>query len=238
MIYFRTPLGALAVLIVSLAFSQSIYGQDYLSNAKIFMDLTDDDVAQVSIHYKVIHDNDQSEIPLAGLLFGSGEVSDVKALFADSTQIVKLFQTSGGRITGSITISQISRIEGKSDLELIYDVHQAKTLIGDLWSWRIPILTVMWPPVVARPGTVTIETLMPLGYSVIESLPINLRILGENEGGGRYVTEMPAMPALVSIRATEKGGRITIMGVLNLAVPILLFGSISFFGWRHMREPG
>lgn len=238
MIYFRTLLGALAILIVFLAFSQSLYGQDYLSNAKIFMDLTGDDVAQVSIHYKVIHDTDQSEIPLAGLLFGIGEVSDVRALFADSAQTIKLSQTSGGRVTGSIAISRISRIEGESNLELIYDVHQAKTLIGDLWSWQVPILTVMWPPVVARPGTVTIETLMPLGYSVIESLPINLRILGENEGGKRYVTEMPAMPSLVSIRATDKGERVTIMGILNFAVPILLFGSISFFGWRHIREPG
>ena len=221
------------VLLVS---APSLSSQEHLVDARASLDWAGADVVRVSIRYRVQPVDGLSEVPLAGLLFGGSELSGVRVVVADLARTIELSRSPGGRVTGSIPLSRFPATDEPISLELLYDVIQAGSHADGVWRWRIPILAVMWPPLFARPTTFTLEALIPAEYSLLESFPTNLRDAGEDGARRRYVTEAPVVPALVSLRVAEGKGRMTAAGFLNVAVPILLFGSMSILGWRYLKE--
>jgi hypothetical protein len=226
------------VLLGLLSPGLSLSGQEqHLVDAQARLDWTGNDIVRVSIRYRVEPGDGPLEIPLAGLLFGGAKLSEVRTVLAGSTRAIDLSHSPGGRVTGSIPLSQVPRADEPISLELLYDVAQAGSASGGSDRvWRIPILAVTWPPVEARPETFTLEALIPTEYTLLESFPTGLRYGGENGRRTRYVTTVPVVPALVSLRVTEGERRMTVTGLLNVAVPILLFGGMSILGWRYLKK--
>jgi hypothetical protein len=169
-------------------------------------------------------------VPLAGLLFGDAEISSVQVSIAGTESPVPITHRPGERMRASVPLGITALDEGPISFVLRYEVSGAAPSAG-VRELRVPVLAVMWPPAEALPGIFRAELLLAPGLTVLGSFPADLR---EAEAGGRYVTELPVLPALLSLRVTDGGGRLRVITILNTAVLVLL-GVVLVGGWRYLK---
>lgn len=229
----RRPVVLLVVALVATA--SEAWGQEHLVSAKARVDFSNGDPAQVTITYVVRPAPGTDAVPLAGLLFGGVELRSVRVRVAGSTAPIVLDRTDAGRVTGSIPLLGSALGEMAISLVVSYEVMGASSEAEGVLDARVPILAVTWPPAEALPGTFTAEVLLPGGLTVFESFPADLREAGEAGDVVRYVTELPVLPSLLSIRAAEGGRLLTTTTLMDVAVLILL-GSVALMGWAYLRR--
>jgi hypothetical protein len=205
-------------------------GQEHLVSARARVDFAEGDRAHVAITYVVQATPESREVPLAGLLFGDAEISSVQVSIAGTESPVPITHRPGERMRASIPLGITALDEGPISFVLRYEVSGAAPSAG-VRELRVPVLAVMWPPAEALPGIFRAELLLAPGLTVLGSFPADLR---EAEAGGRYVTELPVLPALLSLRVTDGGGRLRVTTILNTAVLVLL-GVVLVGGWRYLK---
>ena len=210
-------------------------GQEHLVSARARADFTDGDRVQVAITYVVRTTPGSRDVPLAGLLFGV-DLSSVQASVAGTDIPIPIASSPDGRITGSVPLGAAAADEGPVSFVLRYEVSEVAPASPDLRELRAPVLAVMWPPVEAVPGVFSAEVFLPSELTVLASFPADFREAQDagEAGGRRYVADLPVLPALLSLRVTEGGGRLGITALLDFAVLVLL-GAVVVGGWRYLR---
>jgi hypothetical protein len=206
-------------------------GQEHLVSARARVDFTEGDRARVAITYVVQATPESREVPLAGLLFGDVEISSVQVSIAGVESPVPITHQPGERLRASIPLGTTALDGGPVSFVLRYEVSGAAPFAG-VRELRVPVLAVMWPPAEALPGIFRAELLLPPGLTVLGSFPSDLR---QAEVGGPYVTELPVLPALLSLRVTDGERRLRVTAILNAAVLVLL-GVVLVGGWRYLRR--
>ena len=224
----------LTVLGFSVGVSESS-GQEHLVSARARADFTEEDRAHVAITYVVRVTPESRAVPLAGLLFGVN-VSSVQVSIAGTDAPLDITFSPGGRIGGSVPFGPAAVEDGLVSFVLRYEVSEAAAASSGLRELRAPIVAVMWAPAEAAPGVFSAEVLLPPELTVLGSFPADFREADDVSaaGGRRYVAELSVLPALLSLRVTEGGGRLAITTILNAAVLILL-GAVAVGGWRYLR---
>ena len=227
-------IGLVMVLCFSGGASESS-GQEHLVSARARADFTRGDRVQVAITYVVRVTPESREVPLAGLLFGV-DVSTVQVSIAGTDAPIEVTFSPGGRMSGSVPLGASAVDDGPVSFVLRYEVSEGAAATSGPRELRAPILAVMWPPAEAVPGIFSAEVLLPPELTVLGSFPADFREAEDvGEAGGRgYVAELPVLPALLSLRVTEGGGRLGITTLLDVAVLVLL-GAVVVGGWRYLR---
>jgi hypothetical protein len=188
--------------------------------------------ASVEIDYVVESDGSAAAVSLEGLAFRPTRVESFGAS-VDGTPVGSRLEVGAtGRLTSEVPIAPGRA--GEIGIRLAYRVSGA--VEGeDPVRLRVPILAIAWPPEEGLPGTFQGEVTLPEGLSVYESFPSGLR----NTGPGRYQFDLPAAPALLSMRAT-RGDRAPLGGIVRVldAMVLLVLLVLLRAGWRHFRETG
>ena len=216
-------------------------------SARALADFTGGDRVQVAITYVVQATPQSREVPLAGLLFGGVDLSSVQASIAGTEAPVEITRSPGGRMRASIPLGTAAGGEDPVSFVLSYEVSEATAPSPGVRELRVPVLAVMWPPAEAVPGIFSAEVLLPSELSVLSAFPADFREVGGGRGsvgagerdgvdrGRTYVTELPVLPSLLSLRVTEGGRRLGITTILDAAV-LALLGAVLLGGWRYLRR--
>jgi hypothetical protein len=183
--------------------------------------------ARVEIDYSVVPDGTVAVVPLEGLAFRPTRVEDFRASVDGRPSSATLREDESGRLTAALPLPERSAREVR--IRVSYSVSGA-TSGDDPVRIRVPILAVGWPSEEALPGTFEAEVSLSERLTVYESFPSGLRAAGP----GLYRLQLPAAPALLSIRATlgegaPLGGMVQVLDALVLLVLLVL----AWAGWRH-----
>ncbi len=218
-------------LLLAVLSSTTLSAQSHLLEGRAVVHV-DGAGASVEIDYRVQSDGSATAVPLEGLAFRPTSIEGVRVMVDGAPALFDLRTGSAGRLTSDVAIAPGRA--GEIGMRLTYRVSGA--VEGeDPVRLRVPILAVGWPPEEGLPGTFQAEVSLPEGLSVYESFPSGLR----STGSGRYQFDLPAAPALLSMRATlgdraPLGGLVRVLDAMVLLVLLILVGA----GWRHFRETG
>ena len=221
--------------LLALAAPVSVLGQSRLIEARARIDATVAAVIRVEIDYVVNVDEADGgggAIPLEGLAFRPSRVESVVA-WIDGTPVEVVLESTGvGRLIGSVSIGR-SR-SGRVPLRVAYEVTQGFEG-DDPYRIRIPILAIGWPAADALPGVFEAEALFSSELKVFEAFPSGLIQAGVVGSVGRFVLELPAVPALISMRATS--GPLPFGGLVQMLDGLVLLALLAtaVLGWRHFR---
>ena len=216
---------------VLLVGASSAFAQNRLVDARARIDATRDEVVRVEIDYRIEIDGTERAAPLEGLVFRPTSIEGARATVGGVVAPLVL-GSAGARTTGTVELP--SDRPGVHTLRVAYDVLGAWSG-DDPRRLRVPLLALSWPSEEALPGVFEAEALLPEGWTAYESFPSGLTAAGAALGAARYTLELPAAPALLSMRASESsvrfGGFTGVLDGLVLLTLVVLAG----VGWHHFR---
>lgn len=229
-----TPL--LALTLVLMLAPGTAQGQSVLIEARARVDATAPERIRVELDYLLDvvgrTDADAHAIPLEGLAFRPAVVESV-IVAVDGEPVPFSLEVSGaGRLTGRVPLRPGHA--GRTRLRVAYDVTSG--FEGeDPYRIRIPLLVVGWSAAEALPGIFTAEALLASDLKVYESFPSGLTRAGEAGPVGRYTLDLPAVPALISIRATT--GRVPFGGLVQIldGLVLVILAATAVLGFRYLR---
>jgi hypothetical protein len=177
-------------------------------------------------------EEEATSIPVEGLAFRPSALEDVRVTVnGDPVQFV-LESTSVGRLTGAVPLPPGT--VGRVTVGVEYVVTSG---VGgdDPYRIRIPVLAVGWPAADALPGIFTAEVLLAADLNVYEAFPSGLTRSDTAGSAGRFTLDLPATPALISMRATR--GRVPLGGLVQILDGLVLLALVAtaVIGFRYLR---
>jgi hypothetical protein len=223
----------------------SVVGQSRLIEGSARIDATSMDRVRVELDYVVeVNEPDQGggegpaglrevSIPLEGIAFRPTEIESVTVRVSNGASTPMVLESSeAGRLIGAVPLP--AGTVGRVEFHLSYDVRSAVEG-DDPYRIRVPVLAVGWPPAEALPGVFTAEALLVGGLKVFESFPSGLEKSEVVGTVGRFTLDLPAIPALISMRATA--GRIPFGGIIRIldGLVLLTLVATAIIGFRYLR---
>jgi len=212
--------------------------QGELTVARARIDATREAAVRVELDYTFRVDS-AGAIPFEGLAFRPTELRNVEVRGEGRSGAYDAAdfgwgQRANGRLTGSLPLGVGGA--GSVRVRLSYDVAHAREG-EDPVRVRIPILAPVWSAPEATPGVFAAAVLVPSGWTVFETFPSGLERGGDTGTLARYTLDLPAVPALLSLRATAGtpplGGIVQFLDGLMVAV----LGALALAAWVHFRRP-
>jgi hypothetical protein len=214
----------------------AISAQSKLVSADGLIDATLHERIRVELTYLVDlagDDGGRSTIPLEGIAFRPAQVESVTASIDGEPFHLDMVSTGVGRLTGAVVLPP-----GRTGrIELILTYFVTSGFEGDdPYRIRIPILAVGWPAAEALPGVFQAEALLAANLKVFESFPSGL-VTNSGQAGsvGRFQLDLPAIPALISLRATS--GDVAFGGLIQIldGLVLLALATTAVVGFRYLR---
>jgi len=177
-------------------------------------------------------DRVEAGIPLEGLAFRPAELKSVTASVGNGDPTpVSLESSRIGRLSGAVPLPPGTT--GRVELLIKYDVRSGVEG-DDPYRIRIPVLAVAWPSAEALPGIFTAEALLANDLKVYETFPSGITRQGAAGPVGRFVVDLPAIPALISMRATT--GPVPLGGLVRIldGLVLLALAATVWVGFRYL----
>jgi len=225
------------VATVAFAFPSALQAQGELTIARARIDVTRAESVRVELDYTFQVDS-ATAIPFEGLAFRPSELRNVQVGGAGRSGSYDPADFSwgvraDGRLKGALPLGPGST--GAVRVRLSYDVVGAREG-EDPYRLRVPILAPAWPSAEALPGIFVAEALAPGEWTLYEAFPSGLTRAADAATLARWTLELPAVPALLSFRATAGtpalGGLVQILDGLVLVILALL----AVAAWVHFRR--